>query len=63
MDTREWKIMRNGENLTDVSVNVAQNILYQEHPLCKGLRVTVLGPLYQFSPSSGQVVQVLHNGA
>ncbi|EDO31540.1 predicted protein [Nematostella vectensis] len=48
--------------LTDVSINVSQNMLHELFPLCKGLEDTTLGTTLQFSVCREEFAQILHTG-
>ena len=59
MDNVEKDTIREGNMLTDVSINVAQIMLKQQFPFCEGLQETTLGSHLQFSVCGGEFVQIL----
>lgn len=63
MSQEEFTIIKSGQMLTDVSINVAQTLLHMQFPYVEGLEDTVLGPAFQFSIAGGEFVQVLHDGS
>ena len=48
--------------LTDESINLAQNHLYEAFPLISGLEDTAIGATQTFKVVSGNFIQILHNG-
>ena len=62
MDPQEESTIANGEMLTDVSINVSQNMLHNQFPLCEGLEDTSLGTTFQYSVSGGEFAQIIHTG-
>ena len=62
MDAQEESTIANGEMLTDVSINVSQNMLHKQFLLCEGLEDTSLGTTFQYSVSGGEYAQIIHTG-
>ena len=62
MDPSEINTIKSGGMLTDVSVNVAQNILHEQNPLCEGLEETTLGKFLQFSICGREFAQIIFTG-
>jgi hypothetical protein len=44
MDQLEEKSIETGKMLSDMSINIAQNLLHHQFPTCQGLEDTTLGP-------------------
>ena len=62
MDPSEINTIKSGGMLTDVSVNVAQNTLHEQNPLCEGLEETTLGKFLQFSICGREFAQIIFTG-
>ena len=43
-------------------INVSQNMLHIQFPLCEGLEDTSLGTTFQYSVSGGEFAQIIHTG-
>ena len=48
--------------LTDESINLAQNHLYEAFPSISGLQDTAIGATQTFNVGSGNFIQILHDG-
>lgn len=58
MDAAQVKTIKSSEMLTDVSVNISQNLLHKQFLLCEGLEDTTLGQCF----SGGEFAQILFTG-
>ena len=62
MDVIEEKAIANGAMLSDISINIAQNLLHNQFPTCRGLEDTTLGTYLQYSICKGEFAQILFTG-
>ena len=58
----EVEITNGNGMLTDISINIAQNLLHEQVPHVEGLEDTVLGPAGNFSIAEGEFIQIVHDG-